>query len=133
MTEKSKTSDPLANNAPELTKPSKRLVELMNWCQSEDVSISKAVREFRKLFDAISDSRERKNFIRNLTFMVQVTHFSELLMTLNTRLHNYILHWGPAIRTTDTEVVRNGDTVRKISLYGYSVPRTGGGGPRLQY
>jgi hypothetical protein len=73
MTVKTKTPDPPEHNAPELARPSKKLVELMNWCQSEDVSISKAVREFRKLFDAITDSRERKNFIRNLTFMVQVT------------------------------------------------------------
>ena len=75
MAAKTKTPDLPANNAPELARPSKKLVELMNWCQSEDVSISKAVREFRKLFDAIEDSRERKNFIKNLTFMLQVTYF----------------------------------------------------------
>ena len=57
---------------PELTDRSKKLVKLVNWCQSEDVSISKAVKELRKLFDDITESRERRNFFSNLVFMLQV-------------------------------------------------------------
>ena len=57
---------------PDLTDTGKKLVRLFNWCQSEDVSISKAVKELRKLFDVITESKERRNFFNNLVFMLQV-------------------------------------------------------------
>jgi hypothetical protein len=58
---------------PDLSESSRKLVKMMNWCQSEDVSISKAVKEMRKLFDSIEeDYREKKNFFQNLVFMLQI-------------------------------------------------------------
>lgn len=57
---------------PKLTETSKKLVNLFTWCQKEDVSTSKAVKEFRKLFDGITDPKERKGFVKHLQFMLQV-------------------------------------------------------------
>lgn len=57
---------------PKVTETSRKLIKMFNWCQSEDVSISKAVKEIKKLFDGIEDVRERKNFFKNLVFMLQV-------------------------------------------------------------
>jgi hypothetical protein len=71
---------------PELTDTSKKLVRLFNWCQSEDVSISKAVKELRKLFDDINESKERRIFFSNLVFMLQVNN-----RFISKHLRN--LHW----------------------------------------
>ena len=57
---------------PELTETSTKLVNLFTRCQKEDVSTSKAVKEFRKLFDSIKDPKERKLFVKHLQFMLQV-------------------------------------------------------------
>ena len=58
--------------APKLTNHSKKLVKMLNWCQSDDVSTSKAVNELRKLFDGIDDDKERRKFVKHLVFMIQV-------------------------------------------------------------
>ena len=74
---------------PDLTDTGKKLVRLFNWCQSEDVSISKAVKELRKLFDVITESKERRNFFSNLVFMLQVKLFG---------LISNEAKWGPDSR-----------------------------------
>ena len=58
--------------APKLTNHSKKLVKMLNWCQSDDVSTSKAVNELRKLFDSVDDDKERRKFVKHLVFMIQV-------------------------------------------------------------
>jgi hypothetical protein len=57
---------------PKLIDSSKKLVIMINSFQNEEVSISKAVREMRNLFDSLESQPVRKNFFKNLVFMLQV-------------------------------------------------------------
>jgi hypothetical protein len=62
--------------------------------QSDEVSVTKAAKELRKLFDGVGDDKHaRKNFFQNLVFLLQVPLVNGTRFGNYPIIRNYLLQY----------------------------------------